>query len=53
MNKTGGSFNKSGFKFSLEKIEGAYLNNLEELVRLFCQIIKKLSEEGIGCSIIA
>ena len=53
MNKTGGSFNKSGFKFSLEKIEGAYLNNLEELIRFLCQIIKKLAEEGTPYSIIA
>ena len=46
MNKTGAGFNKSGFKFSIEKIEGAYISNLEELVRLFSHIIKILCDEG-------
>lgn len=45
MNKTGTSFAKTGYKFSIEKLEAAYLGNLEELVEILAGFIITLCNE--------
>lgn len=45
--------NQTGFKFSIEKIEGAYEATLEELIRILCQLVAKLCQEGTFISIIS
>lgn len=47
MNKTGLAFPKPNTqKFSLEKIENAYVNSLEELIKVLSEIVISLCSEG-------
>ena len=39
-------------KFSVEKMESSYIENLEGLVKVLTQIIALLCDEGIHCFII-
>lgn len=49
MNKTGTGLPKQGNKFSVEKMESSYIENLEELVKLLSDIVAVLCDEGTHC----
>lgn len=44
MNKTGASFQSK--KFSVERVEEAYMAVMEELSRVLCELVSRLCDDG-------
>lgn len=51
MNRTGNSFHQTE-KFSLERVEQAYILAMEQLSRVLCELVSKLCDDGTNLMMI-